>query len=531
VHQFSFDFNDPVFDLHGWRLGLQVVTFENTYGLDPARTAVTENRVDAAGLTSAGGRNREPGTAWIEARTTADGIEVTAGATHPGKIRCLKLLVDGLPAGEITGRRWELARTVPPNGLVYRYPAEPFLPLAMHTPLVFLSDPAGGHVYFRSLDDRVRAKRFTFQPRGDFLSGELIHEESAHVMTTTVETPPWRIGRCAEPGAIVEEHLVRQEQAFSLQAWERRADVPDWAREISLVASIHGMHWTGYTFNTYADVLATLEWICERIDGRRVLAFLPGWEGRYYWQYGDYRPEPLLGGTDGFKRLTEGARKLGVTLMPMFGANCANTNLTGFDRWGAPSILRSASGMEFQGNRPDWDTSRAHDPGWQSWLNPGAPAWRERLLAQVGGLLTEYGLSAAFFDTHHIWDNDPHYPLYEGLAALRDELRERVPDILLAGEGWYDALGAITPVSQVGAPAQWEQAFYRYCRTFAHLMWGDPSRGSSGVHEAGHTGSGLVPDSEYWWPTVTIVDGTIKEAPGKVEQVIDQAKQYAKTYL
>jgi hypothetical protein len=165
------------------------------------------------------------------------------------------------------------------------------------------------------------------------------------------------------------------------------------------------------------------------------------------------------------------------------------------------------------------------------WLNPGAPLWRERLIRQIGGLMKEYGLPAAFLDTQHIWDNDPHYPLYEGLRSLRDGLKDRLPDMLLAGEGWYDALGAITPVSQVGAPAQWEQIFSRYCRTFAHLMWGDASRGSSGVHEAGYTSFGLVPDAQYWWPTVTIVDGTIRDAPEKVEQVIEQAKRYAKTYL
>ncbi len=62
-------------------------------------------------------------------------------------------------------------------------------------------------------------------------------------------------------------------------------------------------------------------------------------------------------------------------------------------------------------------------------------------------------------------------------------------------------------------------------------MWGDPSRGSSGVHEAGYTSFGLVPDAEYWWPTVTIVDGTLNAAPEKVEQVIDQAKRYAKHIL
>jgi uncharacterized lipoprotein YddW (UPF0748 family) len=79
--------------------------------------------------------------------------------------------------------------------------------------------------------------------------------------------------------------------------------------------------------------------------------------------------------------------------------------------------------MEFQGNRPDWDGSRAHDPGWQAWLNPGAPLWRERLLKQVSSIVRECGVPAVFFDTHHIWDNDPQYPLYDGLASIRDELK------------------------------------------------------------------------------------------------------------
>jgi len=534
MHQFSFDFGDPFFDLGGWQAGLQVITFENVYGLDPELTRVEEDgggwTVTAEGLTWAGGQRRRAGRAWLRATPTVDGVELVAGTEHEEKVRCLKLILRGLPAGNLTGRRWE-SGPVPPAGTVMRYPFDAHAPLALHTPLVFLSDPAGGHLYFRSLDDRVRCKRFAAYPSDGTITMELIHEEAAHEMSGSVQTPAWRAGRCADPEAVVEEHLRHLEAAYGLQPWETRPDVPAWARAIALVVSVHGMHWTGHVFNTYRDVLRTLEWVCERIEGRRVLAFLPGWEGRYYWQYGDYRPEPLLGGEAGFRELADGARRLGVALMPMFGANCANTGLPGFEKWGRPSLLRSAGGLELQGNKPDWDASRANDPGWQAWLNPGAPAWRERLLAQVSGLVAEYGLPAVFFDTHHFWENDPRYPVYEGLVALRDGLKSRFPDLLIAGEGWYDALGAVTPVSQVGATAGWPQVFSRYNRTFGHLMWGDPSRASTGVHEAGTTGFGTVPDAAHWWPTVTIVDGTLERAADKVEQVIEQARQYARRYL
>ncbi len=528
MQQFSFDFGDPYFDIGGWQIALQVITFENTYGLDPGLTNISEASghwlIEAGGLTWAGGQQLSHGAAWLRAARTADGLQITAGAEHNEKLRCLKLILRGVPGDALIGRNWD-SSPVPEQGVVLRYP------LFQHAPLIFLSQSDGRHAYFHALDDRVRAKRFALYPVDDGLTIELIHEEAAHEMGGRIETPPWRIGLCSDPEEIVEQHMTHLETALGLQPWELRPDVPPWAREISLIVALHGMHWTGYVFNTYDQMLRALEWVCKRIEGRRVLAFLPGWEGRYYWQYGDYRPEPRLGGPDGFRRLADGARKLAVTLMPMFGANCANANLSGFEKWGAPSVLRSPAGIVFTGNRPDWDASRSNDPGWQAWLNPGAPAWREHLLDQVSAVLREYELRAVFFDTQHVWENDPDYPLYEGLVMLRDALKQRFPDLLMAGEGWYDALGAITAVSQVGTPSRWEQIFSRYCRTFGHLQWGDPSRGSAGVHEAGHTPFRLVPDAPHWWPTLTIVDGTLERAPDKAEQVIAQARQYARKRL
>jgi hypothetical protein len=497
VHQFGFDFADPFFELGGYGLALQVITFENTYALDPRQTRLAEEGegwgLESVGLCAAGGQQRHPGRAWLRASRTVDGLEIVAGAEHAEKIRCLKVIVRGLAVGEFVGRRWQSA-PVPPEGQVLCYPFDPQAPLALHTPLVFLSDSLRGFTYLRSLDERVRCKRFAVYPHDGRLSVELIHEEVAHEMGSAVTTPPWRVGCCADPESVVEEHLALLERAYGIRPWETRPDVPAWAREIALVVAIHGMHWTGYVFHTYEDVLRTLAWVCERIEGRRVLAFLPGWEGRYYWQYGDYRPDPRLGGVQGFRKLAEGARALGVALMPMFGANCANASLPGFSRWGEPSRLKSASGLELQGNKPDWDSSRAHDPGWQAWLNPGAPAWRERLFAQVSELVATYALPAVFFDTHHFWENDPDYPVYEGLE-------------------------------------RYQQVFSRYCRTFGHLMTGDPSRASSGVHEAGRTGFVMLPEARHWWPTVTIVDGTLGRAAEKVERVIQQARDYARRYL
>jgi hypothetical protein len=524
---FSFERQDPVFELDGWRLSAGIITFQNTYGMPLAAVEMTDDgmMVRAAQLTWAGGTRSAEGFAELIARRTADGIEVELAASAVDKIRCTKLVVSGLPPGEVIGHRWETSR-ITRAGTVVHYPN------TVHTPLVFLALPDGEHLYFESLDDRVRAKRFALMVRSDSIIVELIHEDAATEMSSRTRTPIWRLGRTRDPGAVARRHTEHAARAFGLEPWETRPDVPAWAHEIAMVVAIHGMHWSGYTFNTYDDMRAVLDYISQRIDGRRVLAFLPGWEGRYYWQYGDYRPEPTLGGADGFGWLARRARELGVKLMPMFGANCVNKNLPGYETWGAPAEMRSPSGLVFQGNRPDWDESRAHDPGWQAWLNPGAPSWRERLVGQVTELVRGYELPAVFFDTQHVWINDPQHDLHAGLVALRDELKARFPDLLIAGEGWYDALGAVTPLSQANLPARWpEISFAPHNRHFMHLSAGDPSRGSTGVHELGNNPFALARDVEHVIPTLPVVDGTMRAGREGVDRVIQQALSYANRHF
>lgn len=542
MQHFSFDFRDPVFDLGGWRVGLQVITFENTYGLDPQQTRVERApggwQVRAEGLTWAGGQERAQGGALLTVRETDDrtGITVSVEAWHTQTIRCTKLILSGLPEGTVLARQWN-EELLPDDGLLYQYPG--YLPSGnrstVQAPLIFLNRADGdGWLAFRSLDDQVRCKRFAVYRHDGGVTVELIHEEAAARMGPRTTVPAWRIERTTDPAAVVRAHTAHTALAYGLVPWHERVDVPAWTREIALVAAIHGMHWSGYIFNTYAQMLTHLTWITRWIEGCRVLAYLPGWEGRYYWQYGDYRPEPRLGGADGLRRLVVGAHERGVHLMPMFGTNSANTGLPNFEQWGVPTRLRSAGGHVDQGNKPDWDVARAHDPGWQAILNPGAPTWRNRLVAQVGHLVETYGLheDAVFFDTSHWWQNDPTHPVYPGLVQLRDDLRHRFPGLLVAGEGWYDALGAVTPVSHSHVPLRWaEESFAPHNRTFDHLRTGDPSRGSTGVHERGTEPFHLQPLASHHWPTLTIVDETLERAPDRAEQVIAQAREYAERFL
>ena len=299
----SFDLRDPCFEAFDLRCSVQLVTLENLYGLDPKGMRIERKgdavEVHASGLTWAGRQQRSPGEAVI--RFSDDGnrrVRVTMRAHAPEPIRCVKLLLRDL--GE--------PAEAPEHGRLWSYPKQIPAPLICER----FGDEAIG---VRAEDPRVREKRFAaYRERFGEHAGrgvlELIHEESAPDFATSIESPPFVVTRGAELENLESEHTAFLEGAHGLVPWPERRDVPTWARELRLVVALHGMHWTGRAFLTYAEMLEILRFVAERIDGRHVLAYLPGWEGRYYWQYGDYRPEPRLGGEAGFAELCDEAREL-----------------------------------------------------------------------------------------------------------------------------------------------------------------------------------------------------------------------------
>ena len=536
VQQFSYDFGDPVLEANGWRLSCQVITFENTYGLDPQSLRVQhtgeQHRMSAERLMWAGNQEKAEGSATLTAAQTGDGLELTVSAAHTQRIRTTKIILHGLPDGTLLGNGWE---EVPiGEGHIYNYPMY-MSSDRIHTPLLFLKTAAGDYYYFRALDTQVRRKGFAVyeDPFGDGVTVELLHEDLGPEMAFTTTTPPWQVGCTRDPDAVVKDHMRHLELHFGLVPWDDNPRIPAWLRRIGMVAYIHGQHWSGYIFNDYDEMLRVITNLAQRFDGQRLLAHLAGWEGRYYWKYGDFKPETRMGGERAFRRLCDGAHALGVHLQLMLGGNCANMNLPGFQRWGETSYLRTAGGAIQWGNKPDWDTARARDTYWQAWLNPGAPGWHNYLLEQAAYLIEQYQADSIFLDTYGVWSNDPAHPVYPGLLRLRNELKARYPEVFLTGEQWWDVLSAVSPLTHDDGLylARWEEFFSRYSKGYAFNGWGDPSRNSTGVFEGGWCPFRLVPDAKHLIPTLIVVDGTLEKAPREVEMVLEQAHRYVERYL
>ena len=534
---YSYDMNDPVFSLYSYKISIQIFTLENIYGLDPDSCTVfqTEERwtLHCDGLTWAGQQERSHGELILDAEKIGDGdreLKVIISAKAPSKIRCIKLLVRDLPVLELLDMN-EKPVEIPDEGIILSYPG---FDCRMPLMAVRLNNDCNDLLGIRCEDSKIRQKRFAIYSEKDLWGSEnkyaveLIHEEDARFFSTEMVTPPWIIERTDNFKAFVEEHLKFCENNYKLLSWGKRQDVPNWMHEVSLCASLHGMHWSGYIFNTYCDMLDILRYIADRIDPKWVLVFLPGWEGRYYWQYGECRPEPRLGGEESFGILCREAVKMGFHLMPMVGGNCVNSWLNDFQSYGPDAYMKSATRMRYHGNAPDWSQDRSHDTGWQAWLNPGHPSWQRKLSDQIHQLADKYGWDGIFLDTIHVWSNDPDHNIYEGICQLVAKLHTEKNEFLVAAEDWWDALTGLFPLFQndgINQPMTpyW---FEKYSRIFSFLGHVEPARSSGGVQHMRYLPYERPPLSKVYIPTVSFINDTLILANNAVDEAIQQGIIY-----
>jgi hypothetical protein len=525
--KFSFDFPEPSLAFGSYTFGFLIFTAENTYGLDSTRMTAAGD-ADAMTLTCdgfiwAGGQQKAPGKLTASLHRNGSTIEWTAVVEMHQPVKAVTTIVRGVPRGRVSlgGGAFEDPRD---NELLAGYafgagdlngPGG-----SMVTPLLMIQTPADVF-YISSLDDRVRPKRYYLAPGESGYRVEAVYEHDAWRDDNTVHVPAWRLGRAATADTAAAPHMQHLETKYGLRSWETRTDAPAWMRNLAMVTTLHGMHYTGYIFNDYAKMLETLQWIATQIPAERVLAFVPAWDGRYYWDYPAYRVSERMGGEEGFRRLVDEAHKLGFRIMPMYGTNAANTKLPDWPSI-ARGLTRKLDGNPYYLDWVDWNNDR-HGDGWLAYMNLGVDAWREHLEQRISDMIATYSVDAYFLDIVGGHVNSTSGDMHEGTRRLVTNLRARHPDVACVGEMPYDALHAFIPMFQVGLGSRWS----KYSRNFQHLSSPAPGRGSSGVHESGfgrfNTETlSLSPNSI---PTLQIVDDTFARHRDVMAAIIQRARQ------
>jgi hypothetical protein len=534
--KFSFDFPEPSVEFERYQFGFLVFTNENVYGVDRERMRVEEREggleLHGDRFVWAGGQQTAPGYLRTRLEKRGPFIEWETTVQMALPIKAVTTIIRGVPRGRISSalqsffdpREDEVLLGYPFSG------GDLFGPGAargMETPLAIVQAAEQDFFFISSLDDRVRTKRYYFQPGERGYRLEAVCELEGWTRQTTVTLPRWRLGRMTTVEAIARAHFEHLERVYRLRPWEAREDVPDWLRRIALVVTLHGMHYTGYIFNDYARMAEILRWIAERIPPDRVLVFLSAWDGRYYWDYPLYRPAPRMGGEDGFRQLVRGAQALGFRIMPMFGANAANRQQPVFARI-ADAATAKIDGDRFDLNWVDWDNDR-HQDGWLSYMNLGVASWREYLFERISEVIARYGVDAYFLDIVGGWVNNPHADMHEGTRRLVLDLRAKYPYVLACGEMHYDTLLEFIPLYHVFSQFAYPAAVQKYARFFQHLSHPAPGRGSTGVHEAGfgrwNPETLSLRDEQI--PTLSVVDDTFTAYRDQMEAVIRRARQRA----
>lgn len=522
--KFSFDFPEPSVAFHDILFSFRVYTFENTYALDHSQMAVrdTSNGIEITCSQFVwGGDQTVPGSLRAVIEKKGEWLEWTASAQLDRPIKSIETILRGVPRGRISIAAKEFFD--PKDDEVLH--GSPYLFGEMTTPLAVIETLEKTYFFLSLLHERVRASRFYFQPGPQAYRVELVYEREGWNHSNRIETPVWRVGKASNIDDAFRPHFEHLEKTYEIGDWSTRPDVPAWCRDVALVVSLHGMHWTGYIFNDFAKMQKILTWVATQIPASRVLVFLPAWDGRYYWNYPLYKTEPRLGGDEGFAALIENGHKLGFRFLPMFGTNSANRNLPVFSRF-ADATTQHVDGDAFELNWVDWDNDRSME-GWSPFMNLGVDSWRQWLFEQIDRIITQFGVDAYFLDIGGGWMNNTKADMHEGTVRLVHDLRDKYPNVLAVGEMPYDALMCCIPLFQVPGPSLYKPAFLKYCRSFQHLSHPAPGRGSSGVHEAGFGKFSATLPPAPTIPTITVVDDTFDKHRDLMGQVIAAAKERA----
>jgi hypothetical protein len=529
--KFSFDCPEPAVVFGDHRFSFVIFSDENTYALDHAHMHAT-GTADALKLTCdgfvwAGGQEHAAGTLSATFTRTGTTLEwhVTVEMERP--IKAVTTVIRDVPRGLVSLGGGQLTDTKDGDVLgAYAFGGgdlHSFDVTSMSTPVAVVQTTDQDFLYLTTLDTRVRPKRYYLQAGEHAFRVEAVYEHDAWRDDRRVEVPGWRLGHASSLEAAIQPHMEHVEQAFGLRPWETRTDVPPWMRDIAMVTTLHGMHYTGFIFNDYARQLEILQWMAKQMPAERVLVFLSSWDGRYYWDYPNYAVPVRMGGEVGFRRLIGEAQRLGFKMMPMFGTNAANRRQPVWTQIATGSTYK-IDGDLYNLNWVDWNNDR-HQDGWLTYMNLGADVWRNHLEGRIAEVIDRFGVDAYFLDIVGGHVNSTTGDMHEGTRRLVDTLRAKYPKVACVGEMPYDALHGFIPMFHAGGGARWR----KYARFFQHLSAPAPGRGSSGVHEWGF--GKFNPDtlglSQTAIPTLQVVDDTFTKYRDTMAAIIARAKARA----
>jgi len=235
---------------------------------------------------------------------------------------------------------------------------------------------------------------------------------------TTLSTPTWRLGLYEDGWRTPASHY-RQWRDASVHPTLLVDQSPDWVREARVQVLTDGD-------------LPRLEALAEKVDPKQVLLYLLHWRkqefDRDYPEYSDMATTTMP--------LIKRAHELGFRVMLHVNHFSVSDNHPSMETY-ADVIARKPFGDH---ERLKYANTRVNPPIINYYVNPASKVWRKDFIDRMAALVEQTGVDALHLDQNVHAHNDFNglidgmtYP--EGVVALHRELRERLPDVALCGEG------------------------------------------------------------------------------------------------
>ena len=266
-----------------------------------------------------------------------------------------------------------------------------------------------------SQDNANQFKTLYFQhKKGEFILRFESNTISPYEDKTSLTSKTWKIicynGNWQTGASIYKDFAEKEFKFSSLKKLQ-----PKWADDIEFII-------TDYSFRD----IKPLEEMAKQIDPKKTLVYVPDWRiFEYDVNYPDYTPR------EGVPELIKSAQSLGYKVMlhtNFFGVSPYSPLYESFEKYHIKDPIT--------GEKQMWDIKGKEI----AYINPASKEWRTYFVNSMKNLVERCGIDGVYTDQTLVIINDKNgiidgMNMMEGNIALHKELREALPNVILAGEG------------------------------------------------------------------------------------------------
>lgn len=279
--------------------------------------------------------------------------------------------------------------------------------------LVVGTAPDAGAFAVWAEDPRMRPKYFHCLHTGKALGlGFQANEEAPYEKRTETKAFTWRFNVFDRWQQAAGRYKRGMADAYSLVP--RRKREPAWASKIAMV-------WPANPSQAELEAMASL------IDPKQVLIQRWGWLKGFNRRLPEYLPQDK-----GFAKSVWAARKMGYHVS-------AYTSMALLDQESFPTMM-AAYGLKYQYHAPWKPYEKKTD--WLVYVHPGSGRWRAFYAEKMADVTRNYGLDALYQDVSGCGTGSSglieRRNFHQAVVACEDVLRERLPNVAIAGEFWNE---------------------------------------------------------------------------------------------